>query len=352
MSRSLILTVLVFISLGVPAQNLWIVSNQGGANADFTNVQAAINAASPGDKIYVEGSPTPYGVFNVNKKVHLIGAGFWKPQNNIPDPNVYSTRINSNNFDPAVIISADSAIVEGFDIVWLEISGDHVVFRYNRVCCKQGGTTNFGLTRLGGYPDGVFIYGNFLQTGLRLAGSNISVFNNIIQEGYVGGGGTDLWHQNGSCVNCVVQNNSLGYQGFTSGAMSNCTFRNNIVDFSDFSLTTVMFHNNIFEDDDVTVDGTPTDSLGNGNIDSVDINTIWDYGYASADGIFQLIGDSTTNVAFGAGINGEDCGAFGGNTPYILSGIVPRPIITQLLIPLAGDTTNVLNVTIKAKSND
>ena len=349
MLRMFVFPVWIATSLSISAQNLWTVSNQGGANADFTNIQAAIDAASPGDKIYVHGSPTAYSPFIISKKLHLVGSGWWKPQNNIPDDNLNPTSVSGMNSLASIQIEADSAIVEGFHLVWLQIEQDNAIVRYNRITSNVAGE-NPGTLRLANNPNNVFIYGNYIGEGLSGSASNANVFNNILISGL--NGSANLWSTNSACVECLVQNNSLGTQGSSSGSISYCTFRNNIVAFTDFSLGAATTEHNIFVDDSVSIDGTPIDSLGNGNIDSVDISTIWNSADPSPDGKWQLIGDPITNVAFGAGINGEDCGAFGGNTPYRLSGIVQIPLITKLLIPLSGDTTNMLNVTIKAKSND
>jgi hypothetical protein len=49
----------------------------------------------------------------------------------------------------------------------------------------------------------------------------------------------------------------------------------------------------------------------------------------SADAKYQL---KTGSPAIGA-CNGADCGAFAGTTPYILSGLPPRPRITTMEFP-------------------
>jgi hypothetical protein len=69
----------------------------------------------------------------------------------------------------------------------------------------------------------------------------------------------------------------------------------------------------------------------------------------SDDAKFQLRDDS---LAIGA-CNGADCGAFAGTTPYILSGLPPRPRITNLVMPasvLQTDTT--MQVTVSAESRN
>ena len=56
--------------------------------------------------------------------------------------------------------------------------------------------------------------------------------------------------------------------------------------------------------------------------------------------------------AKGVGENGTDAGAFGGDEPYILSGIPSIPTIYQLTVPSNVPQGGTLNVQIKAKINN
>ncbi|MCK4754754.1 MAG: right-handed parallel beta-helix repeat-containing protein, partial [Calditrichia bacterium] len=56
--------------------------------------------------------------------------------------------------------------------------------------------------------------------------------------------------------------------------------------------------------------------------------------------------------AIGAGSGGTDCGAFGGLSPYILSGIPNLPHIYEADVPASASSESGLQVTIKVKSGD
>ncbi|GAB4372155.1 MAG: hypothetical protein Kow0042_15340 [Calditrichia bacterium] len=87
-----------------------------------------------------------------------------------------------------------------------------------------------------------------------------------------------------------------------------------------------------------------------GNQVNVPMNTVFvDSGSVSTDGDWQLRSGSP---AIGAGLNGEDCGMFGGTTPYILSGIPAIPTIYFFVAPSSASGTQGLQVQIKAKSNN
>ena len=55
--------------------------------------------------------------------------------------------------------------------------------------------------------------------------------------------------------------------------------------------------------------------------------------------------------AIGAGYSGEDCGMFGGNWPYVLSGIPAIPAIFEIENSGIGTSTTPIQVNLKAKSN-
>jgi hypothetical protein len=69
-------------------------------------------------------------------------------------------------------------------------------------------------------------------------------------------------------------------------------------------------------------------------------------GTGSTDGQWQL---KPGSPAIGAGVGGVDCGMFGGDSPYVLSGIPSIPTIYFFNAPLEGG--NQLPVQIKIKSN-
>src|SRR5687767_5935438 len=59
------------------------VSNTPSTLAQFNTIQAAIDASSDGDTVYVYGSPNVYSAFNiVDKKIAVIGPG-WSPDKNL-----------------------------------------------------------------------------------------------------------------------------------------------------------------------------------------------------------------------------------------------------------------------------
>ena len=73
------LLLLLFMGLTATAQTIRIADNNTnaptGANI-FTTIQAAVNAAVPGDIVYITPSLTSYGNVTISKRIKLVGVGF------------------------------------------------------------------------------------------------------------------------------------------------------------------------------------------------------------------------------------------------------------------------------------
>ena len=94
--------------------------------------------------------------------------------------------------------------------------------------------------------------------------------------------------------------------------------------------------------------------LSRNNKISVDINTLF-LGYPNnsnnlqPDERAQLAPNSP---AKSAGVGGTEAGAFGGDMPYLLSGIPNIPYIKSLTVPFQIQQGKTLNIQIKAKVNN
>lgn len=111
--------------------------------------------------------------------------------------------------------------------------------------------------------------------------------------------------------------------------------------FHDFFQSNGYYYNNI--------SNSTQFGSSNGNQQNVNMNNVF-VGITgnSIDGQWQL---KTGSPAIGAGFNGVDCGMFGGDFPYILSGLPPIPAI-YYHIQTIDNINHILNVTIKAKSHN
>ena len=57
------------------------VSNVSGSTAPYSTVQDAMTAAADGDTIMLEASAISYGGIKIEKRIVLIGAGYWLQEN-------------------------------------------------------------------------------------------------------------------------------------------------------------------------------------------------------------------------------------------------------------------------------
>jgi hypothetical protein len=88
----------------------------------------------------------------------------------------------------------------------------------------------------------------------------------------------------------------------------------------------------------------------NGNQSNVTMSNVFTYGPGDeyTDNHYTLKAGSP---AIGAGVSGEDCGIFGGDGAYKLSGIPAIPAIFQAVIPATANTGDGITITIKSKTN-
>ena len=73
---------------------IWTIdSNPGNHAANFTNLQAAHDAAADGDTLYISGFNVNYGNLSVSKKLHIFGPGYFLDENDSTQANTYPARI-------------------------------------------------------------------------------------------------------------------------------------------------------------------------------------------------------------------------------------------------------------------
>jgi hypothetical protein len=119
-----------------------------------------------------------------------------------------------------------------------------------------------------------------------------------------------------------------------------CIFYNNILLEGNFTATDCDVRNNI---------GNSTQfGSYNGNQQNIDMSTVF-LGIGSTDGQWQLTPGSP---AIGAGILGEDCGMYGGNDPYVLSGLPAIPAIYLFVSPASASGFEGLPVQVRIKSHN
>ncbi len=320
---SLIFTLFCGIIYG---QHLIRVNNDPAADGDYLTLQAANDNALPGDTIYIEGSPADYTGANIDKKLIIIGPGYFLADNDSTQANVLDAEI-AGTLD--FITGSKGTRVSGLIIATLYIRDDEIVASR----CKISG--------IGIWDD-----------------SN----NTLITQNFIIG---QIQVYSGKLTNSIISNNIMGY-GITAGNTSYpLQITNNVIKGSSGLPVNVYYStisNNILTSSTNKLQENTGNSIinnlfayagtnANGNKYSIIMTTVFvDFngtlGY-SEDERLKL---KTGSPALGAGVSGVDCGAFGGVAPYVLSGIPPFPHIYEATIPGTAYSDKGLSCTIKIKS--
>jgi len=343
--KKLTLLALLFMAMGTMcnAQKIWSVSKDAAQKANFSEIQDAIDAASPGDYIYVYPSVYENG-FILGKRLILVGPGFFLGDN----PN---TQVNKSpaNIKGESLIGANSTgtVITGLtfgNLITVQNTSDIMIKRNWINSLQIKGSTSITVKQ--NYIDGYSITDvsaiDYAAVYVGANSSNINILNNFLQtkekDWYRTKIAAILTIQNNT-VSCLLKNNII--DGNLWGY--NITFENNIlIGGGDGGCTTSSFKNNIAVN---TTFGTT-----NGNQSNVASSTIFVGSTVnqSTDGRWQL---KNISPAKGAGLEGVDCGMFGGPDPYVLSGIPDIPAIYFFQAPDVGSSSNGLPVHLKIKSH-
>ncbi len=329
----------VFLVTTLHAKIVYLNNNLEAPNISenlFTKWVDAYAAASPGDTIYVVGSNFGYGDITINKKLTLIGPGYF---------------LNENN----------------------QTHVDKKTAKFERITIDAGanGTKLAGLSQhnvnkniiIDAEVDNIIV-SNCLLTDVYLENDNGAVLNNITFEKcfIYSSGITYNVNRNGIAENLVLKNNiidgALKIPNGSTGIIAHNLFLKNTLETGTSS--SFEFSDNIYlnqNDNNFSIQPLPnvsvhhnislTGAFGNENDNfAAPQGTLFvSDDNASTDGQYML---SENSPAKGTGSNGSDIGPFGGPDPYRLSGLPNLPNIYELSTGgfVSGDE---LPVTIKIK---
>lgn len=337
------LTTLILLSFAFMcnAQKIWSVSKDVAQKADFSEIQAAIDAASPGDYIYVYPSIYENG-FSLGMPLVIVGPGYFLGDN----PNTQFNKM------PAIIkgevsigSNTDGAIIAG-----LTIENHMAIQNASNVSIKR----------------------NKLKT-LEISGSNdIKIKQNyFLGSKWYSGGLNDYWYTlfvKANSNNIQISNNFIAtegtsesykyYRAFLNEQTTYCTLKNNVI-YGDIYCYNTNFENNVLRFSYYclltscsaynNISSKEVFGTQNGNQTNITMATVFvgSTTNPSSDGQWQLKNGSP---AKGAGLNGIDCGMFGGSDPYTLSGIPDIPSIYFFEAPDGANPTTGLPIRVKIKS--
>ncbi len=323
------------------------VNNNVGASAAFSNFNTAVASPSVlnGDTLYLEPSTTAYTPVQLNKRLVVIGAGYFLDPANTSFPGNTGLQANTNSARFASALAFDTLATGsrflGVEIstLWLDPRADNITFERCYIVSDITWNTNAtaGQQAVGIRFNKCFISGGFSYSTFTFVDLEIT---NCIYN-------TSFNTSSATVLSALIRNNLFT----NSVTIQNAYFANNIVTnvgVGSFSAINCVVRNNISQFPNVFPAGNGNQSAPGSDVTRIILNT------GTADGRFRL---SPTSIAIGAGetVGGvtPDVGPFGTADPYRLSGIPPIPTIYSLTVPAtvpAAATT--MNITLSTRSNN
>jgi hypothetical protein len=345
-----IISVLFIIIMVSASATVWRVNNRPNVDADFTTLLAAYNAATAGDTIYVEGSPFNYGGLSLYKPVTIIGAGYWLNENDSTQFNKESSKVGALYF----YNGSQGSLIEGLEFIFyaanataISINTSNITIRRNRLIPSSGNNPAY-------YAYGIYVNGTY---------SSITIEQNWIEPapGYADHGRCIVFSS--YCTNTVIRNNVIkcdtnewAISVATENEATSLIVSNNAIMgklktyYSSHYNNIILWGEYIDGTGDINsnnlCDETQYPSI-NGNQQNVDMTTVFEDYTTYIDNGYLL---KSGSPAIGAGVLGVDCGPFGTNDPYVLSGMPPIPAIFDFEMTQSIGTST-LPVTVKAKSH-
>jgi len=294
------------------------------------NLQTLITNATAGTTFLVEAGS--YGNLDITKRVAIIGPGYF--------------------LGSSQQATTGSAV---FGTINFKAGSENSVL----MSCVVNSNINIGASSVTVSR----CFADYIYIGSDGTSTLSSISNTTIKQCYVT---RSIIQSASNNQNCTVKNNILlGYIVFSFtflGEISNNTLTDYINVYIPSSSAFVSIKNNIFHH--LKLSGNVGYSANNSNAiynvlyfnqtslptsNKVNIPAASIFVGANAssgDAQYMLL---ATSPAKGAGEGGVDCGAFGGDEPYVVGGVPSGPVVYQLTVPQSISSGSTLNVTVKAR---
>lgn len=343
--------------------NSWRVCSKTEARADFPTCSAAVASLEvfAGDTLYMEPGHFEVNSFTINKRLTIIGPGYFLNSNNI----------NAMDLREAVFNNTVNLNAEGINIFGCV---------FNNGCYLRSNT--HVIERCYFYTSNIYIDAQVSNTTIRSCLFNSSglyitqyhelisstIENNIFNHSLINSNNSQWYSQ------CIIRNNTLIWCGdipIINKAKESQIYNNIIINCSnDF---TVSVNANQTVDTSWFRDRVINATVANGNdvhhnilscqpnsefrdcIFNITDRVFWEQvvtgnNSPTLEGKYQHI---TNGIAVGAGTNGTTCGAYGnvnGTIPYLPAGIpMFRPYIYDANIDQTPSNNNTINASFKIK---
>lgn len=369
MKKTILMGIAALVVCGSVNATSWRVCSKPEAGANFLSVAEAVasNNVFAGDTLYVEPGHFELSSVTIEKKLIIIGPGFFFTENNIN-----SMDDNPATFKQVIFNTPNSAMIGCRITGGINISTTGIVIdRCHIQNCSIGfsaGECNNCVIR------NSFIRGNFTKDSWSFHSptDNLMLENNII-----------IGNINGPIINSTIRNNTItndkaGGNGNWSELeqyqqqsiitrITESNIYNNIIINTNTSMNITTNENqqtDTFYFRYLTIDYTETSNEIYNNIlsspgKSSFINCIFNANvnniliWENANSTEEKYMHKSNGPAVGAGVNGTTCGAYGqvnGSRAYQPSGIPQyRPYIYDAQIDETPSSNNTINASFKIK---
>ena len=328
---------LLICSISTANAKSWRINNDTRKSANFTDINAAMASEEvlAGDTLYLDPGSVYSNNQTITKAVVIVGNGYFLQNGMVSatiignvDVKAIGTKMMGVSMNGWVFINADNVSLERCKIFNTIQSNSGVRYGLNVTQCYIKCSTE---------RSAIHVYNN---SHLR----NATIKNNIIIHKY-------CQSRNYSAIEGVydseISNNYLVVESCTNSSyaqdviynVTNSQIYNNIIRHGSYPdricANTGSDNNNGFYNNVISAaEGTYT------NVSNIVYLGTKDFSSVFADGIndaaYRLKANSP---AKGAGVDGSDCGAFGGITPYVESGLpLYHPYVTKAIV--AGKSEN------------
>lgn len=318
----------------------WRINSNPKAKAHFLTLQDAMSSldVKSGDVLMLD--PGAHAGATINKQVTIVGTGYLLADNKD------WKETSSASITSYLSLSSDGCRVIGVSVSHISVKADNCEIDrcYGSVGLESvanASITNCYLTALSNSsletPKNYLVSNCIIAVGNEVSldyGASGTIKNCVIYGNCKSGYLVNV--QNVEFYNNIVINTNTEYKVENEESV----FYRNIctIDFDESEGNT--FTNNVINIDPEYASPVYTDNKCVGNVALTDV-------FAWGEGLERRFMLSADSPAKGYATDGGDCGAFGGSTPYVLSGI-PQfyPHITEVSIP-TKTSDNKLKVTLK-----
>ena len=332
----LLLSINLIFSLSISAQSLSITVVNNGTTSLFTRLDSAIAQAQSGDTVLLPGGDIglPAGSLVINKELHILGEGYRADSSQATD----ATRLIG---DITVDSAGDNGSLEGVYISRdLNILGNsnNTIQNFTASRCFIGRWLNINSFALNNLIKECVVQGTYGTVISAVNGGDSQLnqfFNNVFFSDVKNFSSGNQFEQN-------VFHRKISY-------INSSTLKNNIFTSPSaiFLVESCNFYNNILAG---SVPGGTNG--GSGNISGISANSVF-LDVSAGNPLSNNYHLLQNSPAISAGLNGEDCGLYGGIYSVKENAHPPHPRIISVDISTSTDANGNLpiQITVQAQKN-